>query len=68
MSMIKEELLQKVDSLSKPELEELFDHIRWLLTEKEQISEAERKELREGLEEIKQGECRRWRDIKRTDV
>ncbi|MCX6089976.1 MAG: hypothetical protein NTX88_06370 [Candidatus Atribacteria bacterium] len=68
MSMIKEELLQKVDSLSKPELEELFDHIRWLLTEKEHISEAERKELREGLEEIKQGECRRWRDIKRTDV
>ena len=68
MSMIKAELLQKVDSLSKPELEELFDHIRWLLAEKEPISENERKELHEGLEEIRRGECRRWCDIKRTDV
>ncbi|MCX6089729.1 MAG: hypothetical protein NTX88_05065 [Candidatus Atribacteria bacterium] len=68
MSMIKEELLQTVASLSKPELEELFDHIRWLLAEKEPIGEDERKELHEGLEEIKRGECWRWRDIKRTDV
>ena len=68
MSMIKGKLLQKVDSLSKPELEELFDHIRWLLAEKETISEDESKELHQGLEEIKRGECRRWRDIKRTDV
>ena len=68
MSMIKGKLLQKVDSPSKPELEELFDHIRWLLAEKETISEDESKELHQGLEEIKRGERRRWRDIKRTDV
>ena len=56
MNMVIDDLIKKVDSLTKPELEELFNHIRWLLSEKEPMSEEDKMKFDQGMEEINRGQ------------
>ncbi|MCX6090546.1 MAG: hypothetical protein NTX88_09325 [Candidatus Atribacteria bacterium] len=61
--MVVEELIKQVDSLTKQELEELFNHIRWLLSEKEPMTEDEKIRFDQGVEEINRGQYTDFDDV-----
>ena len=68
MLTIREELLQRLDTLSEDELIQVLDFVRLLQAEPESLTPEEIQELHASRAEVAQGEWVRWQDVKRTDA
>jgi hypothetical protein len=68
MSATKDELHRLLESLPEEELSQVRDFVKVLLEEPEYLTDEERKEVREGEEEIRRGEWVWWEEVRRKDV
>ena len=65
---IKQDLLEKLERLSPSALEEVLAFVRVLEREPEALTPEEASEVKAGRREMTEGQWKRWREIKRTDV
>ena len=63
--MTKGEIIEQIESLSDKEVSQVFDFIKLLREQPEELYEYEREEIKAGQEEFARGEWSRWQDIRR---
>ena len=68
MNNSREQLNQLLGSLVDEDLEEVLSFVKVLLSEPEELTQKEWREVKKGEEEIRRGEWVRWEDVKRSDV
>ncbi len=56
VAKVKEELHRLVDEMSDREALDALDHVRWLLSDEDELTEEEWEAVREGEAEIARGE------------
>ncbi len=68
MSNSREQLNQLLRSLVDEDLEEVLSFVKVLLSEPDELTEKEWREVKKGEEEVRRDEWVRWEDVKRSDV
>jgi hypothetical protein len=68
MTAKRDELHQLVESLPEEDLTQVWDFVKVLLEEPEELTKEEWQEVLEGEEEFRQGEWVKWPDVRRKDV
>lgn len=68
MSATREELHRLLQSVPEKDLTEVWDFVKALLEEPEDLTEEERQDVSEGEEEIRRGEWVWWEEVRRKDV
>jgi len=68
MSNSREQLNQLLRSLVDEDLEEVLSFVKVLLSEPDELTEKEWREVKRGEEEIRRGEWVRWEDLKQGGI
>ena len=68
VAKVKEELHRLVDELSDREAFDALDHVRWLLSDEDELTEEEWDAVREGEAEIARGEYVTLEEIERQTI